>query len=539
MSRPAQCDTFVWRNVNREDIMSWLWPTEREKWASPFGFSQPQASLGLPALDARSRELYETALPRGVLVPRFNPDRPPTNHWMPPFQLARYAYLPGQIILGKFAGNFLGHLDDRPQITIAGARAGKTSTILEPNLYLYPGSMLVLDPKGELARTARLRRALLHSVYVLDPFGQSGEPSACFNALAELVPESRTIVDDVASVTQALIVDDGDARSAHWNNSARTLLLGIILLTLTLPASERSLVTVRQLLSLTYPGLLDAVRKAARAAAGGPYDEQYFDENRLAVQTLLRIMSRAGNRFGGILAAIGNRFLGTPQTERGSIFSTAAAQTDFLDSIPLREISTRSDFRLGALRSERPTTIYLCLPVGRMESHYRWLRLIVQMACTVLEKMGTYPRERPPILFMMEEFATLGHMEIMERAAAYFPGFGIKLWAVLQDVTQLQRYYHSSWETFLGNAGLIQCFANGDQATLTYISRRLEGLIEPFELRTAFSRQRFTQLLMMEGEPPAAAVRLEHEDVVTIRQRIMQRAETQRRLSPMFKLPPR
>jgi type IV secretion system protein VirD4 len=234
-------------------------------------------------------------------------------------------------------------------------------------------------------------------------------------------------------------------------------------------------------------------------------------------------MSKAGNRFGGILAAIGNRFLSTPQTERGSIFSTAAAQTDFLDSLPLREISRHSDFRLASLRGGRPTTIYLCLPVGRMESHYRWLRLVVQMACTVLEQMGTYPRNRPPILFMMEEFATLGHMEIMERAAAYFPGFGVKLWAVLQDTTQLQRYYNSSWETFLGNAGLVQCFANGDQSTLDYIARRLERIVAPFELRTAFSRQRFSQLLMIEGEPPAAAMRLEHEDVAAIRTQIVRR----------------
>ncbi len=138
---------------------------------------------------------------------------------------------------------------------------------------------------------------------------------------------------------------------------------------------------------------------------------------------------------------IGNRFLSTPPSERGSIFSTAAAQSDFLDSLPLRQISRRSDFRLGWLRSGRPTTIYLCLPVGRMESHYRWLRLIVQMACTVLEQMGTYPRDKPPILFMMEEFVTLGHMEIMERAAAYFPGFRSELWAILQDATQLHRYY--------------------------------------------------------------------------------------------------
>ena len=82
---------------------------------------------------------------------------------------------------------------------------------------------------------------------------------------------------------------------------------------------------------------------------------------------------------------------------------------------------------------------------------------------------------------------------------------------------QLQRCYNGSWETFLGNAGLVQCFANGDQATLDYIARRLERLVAPFELRTAFSRQRFSQLLMIEGEPPEAAIRLEQEDVARIR----------------------
>ena len=159
-----------------------------------------------------------------------------------------------------------------------------------------------------------------------------------------------------------------------------------------------------------------------------------------------------------------------------------------------------------------------------MESHFRWLRLTVQMACLVLERMGTYPRERTPILFMMEEFATLGHMDIMERAAAYFPGFGVKLWVILQDLTQLRRHYqHGSWETFLGNAGLVQTFANGDQATLDYLAKRLEDLMAPFELREAFARQRFSQLLLFEGEPPAAALRLEHDDVALIRLRLRER----------------
>lgn len=505
--------------------------TERDKWAAPRAMAPLQAHTGLPALDAHGAALYGRALPRGVMMPRLEPERPPVNNWMPVGELLGMRYEPGHIILGKLAGVPLGQLDDRPLVTLAGARAGKTSTVLEPNLYLYPGSMVVLDPKGELAaKTAAARTLGGHNVFVLDPFGQSGLSSARFNLLDEIDPDAPTIIDDVTSVAQAIIVDDGDSRSQHWNNSARALLTGIILLALTLPPLHRTLVTVRQLLSLTHPLLEIAVRagKDARARGRDPEgipspdaDDEYHAQNKSAVEALLKAMASKGERFDGILAAIGKRFLSTPVGERGSIFSTAAAQTDFLDSIPLRAISEASDFRLAALRSTRPTTIYLCLPVGRMESHFRWLRMIVQQACTTLEKFGAYPRHLPPILFMMEEFATLSHMDIMERAAAYFPGFGVKLWAVLQDVTQLRRYYQNGWETFLGNAGIVQCFANGDQATLQYIAERSEELIKPFELRAAFSRESFAQVLMMEGNPPAAAIRLEHHDVQAIRARIL------------------
>jgi type IV secretion system protein VirD4 len=504
--------------------MDWF-KSERQKWATKRHHQLLRTDLSLSGFDVRSHELYGKALPRGVLLPRLEADRERINFWMSPRELMNFQFRMGQIILGKLSGTYLGHLDDRPMVTIAGARAGKTSTVLEPNLYLYSGSMLVLDPKGELARTARFRRAMGHDVYVLDPFGQSDESSSSYNPFVELDPDSPTLVDDVVSITNALVPDDGDARSKHWNDSARTLLVGLILLTLTFPESDRHLVTVRELLCLTYKPLAQAAKAAAiRALAEASPEEKkkYFDANAFAVKTLLNRMSAMGNMFGGIPAAIGNRFGQTPLTERGSIFSTAAAQTDFLDSLPLRETLRRSDFSLASLRSDRPTTIFLCLPVGYMERHARWLRLIVQLACTVLEGMGPYPRTRPPILFMMEEFATLGHMEIMERAAAYFPGFGVKLWVILQDITQLQRYYKSGWESFLGNAGLLQLFANGDEETLRYTAGRLEKLIAPFELRTAFSRDRSSQLLLMEGLPPAAALRLEHSDVEMIRNRAEQ-----------------
>jgi type IV secretion system protein VirD4 len=59
-------------------------------------------------------------------------------------------------------------------------------------------------------------------------------------------------------------------------------------------------------------------------------------------------------------------------------------------------------------------------------------------------------------------------------------------------------------------------FANGDEEMLRYAAGRLEKLIAPFERRTAFSRERYSQLLLMQGLPPAAIMRLDHADVAAI-----------------------
>ena len=367
--------------------MGWFQKKEYDKWASRAAASPPAAHLGLPAFDARARMLYGQLLPRGVLLPRLIPDRPPENRWMRPNELARHEFVPGQIILGKFAGRYIGHLDDRPLVTIAGARAGKTSTVLEPNLYLYPGSCVVLDPKGELsARTARLRRALGHDVYVLDPFGQSGEQSACFNPLAELDARQDTIVDDVASIAQAIIVADGDSRSKHWNDSARMLLQGILLLTLILPERERNLVSVRQLLSLSHPRLAQAEKKSSLDEYPPEEQAEFFTANRKRVEILLGAMAKIENRFGGELSAIGHRFLSTPLTERGSIFSTAAAQTDFLASLPLQSISIKSDFSLADAPQWRAPDDDLSLSAGR--AHRKPLSLAAHDRAAGLSGLG-------------------------------------------------------------------------------------------------------------------------------------------------------
>lgn len=485
-------------------------------------------------LDAESQELLEEALPRGLPFGREQQNRSERAQWAGMEEIAALKWKRGDIVLGKFNGERIGFMDDKPMVTVASARSGKSSTVIIPTLLTYPGSALVLDPKGELAaETAEFRRKVLgQDVYVLDPFGCSGVKSASFNALAELDPASPHLIDDVDKITQALILRDGrDAEADHWIGSAQFLLRGDVLYTLRLPAQERHLGTVRDLLTLSYPPLQQAAEQAAKATQHG---SNGVSEAEIAQRILFKSMAGSGSQFFGALTAAGQSFLRKNERERSSIVSTAETQTRFLDSPLLREVSKTSSFRLADLRHKN-MTIYVCMSAGEMESHYRWLRLIVRTALTALEREGPYPRGKLPILFLMEEFASLGPMPIMEQAAAYFPGFGVKLWAVLQDLGQLKRHYRDSWESMVGNSGLVEIFASSDPVTNDYVSARLgmtsfvlkgrtiedvqgeaahkERLIYPQEIEKVFAAKTGRQCLVIAGRAPIAALRLTHAEV--------------------------
>lgn len=68
-----------------------LFKNERKKWATPIDGAQLRRMPTPPGFNARSREFYGTALPRGVLLPRLEADRERINYWMSPAELIRWA----------------------------------------------------------------------------------------------------------------------------------------------------------------------------------------------------------------------------------------------------------------------------------------------------------------------------------------------------------------------------------------------------------------------------------------------------------------
>lgn len=163
-------------------------------------------------------------------------------------------------------------------------------------------------------------------------------------------------------------------------------------------------------------------------------------------------------------------FFEKPKEERGSVLSTARRHAKFLSYQAIRNVVSAHDFDLEDLKRRR-MTLYLCLPAMRLGTCARWFRLFVNLVLAAMERVRIKPT--PAVLLCLDEFPVMGHMKTVEDAAGQIAGFGVRLWPIVQDLTQLKALYKDRWETFLGNAGVLQFFGNSDVFTLEWIAKRL------------------------------------------------------------------
>jgi type IV secretion system protein VirD4 len=363
-----------------------------------------------------------------------------------PDALRRTMAIEAGLVVGREnrkGGKLLRYAGDAHLITIAPTRSGKGVGAVIPNLLTADRAVLCIDPKGENARlTARARRRF-GPVYVLDPFEVSSEPTACFNPLAGLDPESPDLGQDVDLIAEALVTDPpGQSGEVHWNEEARALIAGVILYVVCeTPPYQRNLGTVRQHLT------------------GSPQE----------TEALLHRMQQSSGA-DGLIRRAANRHLAKSDREAAGVLSTAQRHTHFLDSPRIVASMSQSDFRFEDLKASS-ATVYLVLPPDRLDANARWLRLMVALGLQALARAPSRPVQ--PVLFLLDEFAALGRLAVVERGFGLMAGYGVQLWPILQDLNQLKSAYGRSAGTFLANAGLIQIFNVSDLETAQWVSGSL------------------------------------------------------------------
>lgn len=336
----------------------------------------------------------------------------------------------------------ISYKGDRHLLTVAPTRSGKGTTQIIPNLLTYEGSMLVIDPKGENALiTAKRRKEMGQEVHIVDPWGIAnveGIEASTFNPLDWLDPHDPDMTENAMLLASAIVVDS-NSNDPFWDEEAKALLQGLIMYVATDLDEDgsRHLGRVRELLLLNNKEL-----------------KALFEKMSCSMHPIVR--------------STGERSLQKEEKMFSSVLASAQSHTHFLDSDRMNANMKSSSFKFEDLKTKQ-MTIYLVLPADRLNTFGRWLRLLVQQAITInARNIETKPEKS--ILFLLDEFSALGRLSMVEQAFGLMAGYGMQIWAIVQDFNQLERIYGKGWQGFVSNAGMINYFGSSDKMTAEYFS---------------------------------------------------------------------
>ena len=345
-------------------------------------------------------------------------------------------------------------------LTIGPTRSGKGRRLLAPELiYDTDRSIIVVDPKGELAKWTAAHRARFGEVYAVDPFGLLEAmpalklPSTGYNPMRWLDPASEEFIDDATVIAEAICPVESQ-REPHFEQGAQEIVAGLVAYH-RLVNPDAQLGEIRRDLGRTPTAWRDLLLgdDVGQTKEGRPCVFMAADEHDMpALWTKL-----------GELTAI------SPEDrELNGFIRSAKTQTRFLDSPPVSRDLARPGVDFSALK-DRPVTVYLVLPPVRLVTHAKWLRLVISGAIEALRKTLDR-RDRPDTLIILDEFPQLGRMQSVETGVQLNAGYGIKFWIVIQNVTQLKGLYHDNWETFT-SAGALTSYGPRDPTTAEYLAK--------------------------------------------------------------------
>lgn len=328
--------------------------------------------------------------------------------------------------------------------TFAPAGRGKSVFVLVPNLLSYGKSCVVTDPKGELFTiTSEHRRKKFGSRIIrLDPFGLCGPGSDTFNPLRFIDAAADDFLDQCRDLANMLVVRTGHETDTHWCDSAEIVLTAFIAYVCACEDKpERlNLDTVRELVS-----------------------------SRQSYATAVDVMQKVDSH-GGVIQRLGRVLTWFADKELSSVLTTVQRCTQFLDSPVVARNTASSSFDPRCLRSGR-ATVYLILPHDKLVTLAPLMRLWVGMILRTITR--GVPDDRDRVLFLIDEAAHLGKIQVLEDAVTLMRGMGIRLWFFYQSITQLHTCFGEKASTVIDNIETQQYFGINSFFAADEVSKRI------------------------------------------------------------------
>jgi type IV secretion system protein VirD4 len=353
------------------------------------------------------------------------------------------------IIIGYAAGKYLKAGKEKfPHVMLAAPTgSGKGVGVVLPNLFNWNHSVIVLDIKKEnWVLTAGFRSANGHAVFMFDP-ASPDRLTHRWNPLGYVRSDPALRVDDVQKVGN-IIFPDVAGTDPIWTASCRSLFLGTVLYLFETEGKVRSLDQVAREVMTGSDKRFEAILGAARLA-GKPYsvpcESSLFD------------------------------YVNTADNTRTSIRKTFTSRLDLFLNPIIDAATCANDFDLSELRKKR-ISIYLGITPDNLGRLAPLLNLFFQQVVDINTR--ELPEHNPILkyqcLLLLDEFRSLGKVNLLVEAVAFLRGYGLRLLPIFQSPSQVSEVYgQDAADTFFDNFNARIVFTPTHQKAAEAISREL------------------------------------------------------------------
>ncbi len=341
------------------------------------------------------------------------------------------------LLLGRTAAGYLIADDFQHVLLFAPTGSGKGVGFVIPNLLFWDQSMVCHDIKMENHQiTSGYRKRMGHEVFLWNPADPDGI-SHCYNPLDWISEKPGQMVDDVQKICNLILPEQ-----EFWQNEARSLMLGVILYLVAVPEKITS---------------FGEVVRTMRS------DDVVYN---LAV-----VLDTIGKRIHPVAYMNIAAFLQKADKERSGVISTLNSGLELWANPLIDATTARSDFDMQLLK-KRKMSVYCGVTPDNLKRLEPLLKVFYQQ-CTDFMTRNMPKKDEPyGVLFMMDEFPSLGEMPQFQVGIAYFRGYRVKLFLIVQDTQQLKGIYEEAgMNSFLSNCYYRITFAANNMETANLISQ--------------------------------------------------------------------
>ncbi len=354
--------------------------------------------------------------------------------------------------------HYLKHNGAEHVLCYAPTRSGKGVGLVIPTLLSWGHSAVITDLKGELwSVTSGWRKQHANNKVIrFDPASPSG--SACWNPLDEIRLKDGLEIGDVQNLATLIVDPDGRGLNDHWQKTSQSLLVGVILHALYKSANEGTRATLP---------LVDAMLSDPQRDIGELWIE-------------MATYQHVNGQSHPVVASSARDMMDRPPEEAGSVLSTAKSYLSlYRDPVVAKNVS-RSDFHIRDLmHSDSPVSLYIVTYPNDKARLRPLVRIMANMIVRILADKLDFTAGQPVanyryrLLLMLDEFPSLGKLEILQESLAFIAGYGIKAYLICQDINQLKSretgYGHD--ESITSNCHIQNAFPPNRIETAEHLSK--------------------------------------------------------------------